>query len=154
MVSVISKTVSRSQWVWRKRKAAIPARNCDQGSHIFDVCSSPDSISTGGLHIAHAGVYHYQVTSPRSSDAKLVAPTQDPSTPEKTYSHIATFSRFAPVPQQLALWSEAASVLLDEYKSDANKTFWLSTSGLRVPWLHPRIDTRPKHIHWVPYTYL
>ncbi|KAI9009420.1 hypothetical protein BC832DRAFT_551148 [Gaertneriomyces semiglobifer] len=87
-------------------------------------------------------------------DAKLVAPTQDPSTPETAYSHVATFSRCAPVSQQLALWSEAASVLLDEYKSDRNKTFWLSTSGLRVLWLHLRIDTRPKHIHWTPYMYL
>ncbi len=28
---------------------------------------------------------------------------------------------------------------------------WLNTSGLGVPWLHVRIDSRPKYITYRPY---
>ncbi|KAJ1551322.1 hypothetical protein HK096_001270 [Nowakowskiella sp. JEL0078] len=85
-----------------------------------------------------------------SGDTILVSPSQQ-STELTVYTHIASFSRGAPVNQQYAVWERAASILQDSYSNDTSKPFWLSTSGLSVHWLHIRIDTRPKYYSWEPY---
>lgn len=73
-------------------------------------------------------------------DAAMIVPRPRSGTPG--YSHIAQFVRHAPVDQQLLLWKtvgEALHVRLGE------SPLWLNTAGGGVPWLHVRIDSRPKY---------
>ncbi|MGH8495390.1 MAG: DUF6940 family protein [Gammaproteobacteria bacterium] len=79
-------------------------------------------------------------------DAFLIAPC--PRAHESAYTHLAAFAREAPIDQQHALWrAVGASVArrLDEHP------LWLSTAGGGVPWLHVRLDSRPKYYTYDPY---
>jgi len=79
-------------------------------------------------------------------DALLVAPC--PRAPSSAYPHLVAFSRLAPVWQQHALWRGVAKTLLS--RLDDNPV-WLSTSGLGVPWVHVRLDSRPKYYQFGQY---
>ena len=80
-------------------------------------------------------------------DALLIAPRRISSA--DCYGHIADFMRKAPPDQQHALLQliavEAGKLLHRGHR------FWISTSGLGVPWLHVRLDTDPKYYQYGPY---
>jgi len=79
-------------------------------------------------------------------DAQLVVPS--PISENKNYPHLAKFIRNAPEEQRIFLWKKTA----EEVEQKLNeKPIWLSTSGLRVYWLHLRIDVRPKYYQYHPY---
>lgn len=73
-------------------------------------------------------------------DATLVCPC-DQGAPAD-YAHLASFTRTAGKEQQRALWRATAVAVLAALESAPR---WLSSSGLGVPWLHLRIDERPKY---------
>ena len=79
-------------------------------------------------------------------DALLIVPT--PLAEIETYTHLATFLRNAPQSQVLSLWKIAAGAVRDNL---GRKPRWLSTAGLGVPWLHLRLDTRPKYYRFATY---
>jgi len=80
-------------------------------------------------------------------DALLIAPRS--ISDSDCYGHIAAFLRGAPAAQQQALFCaigrEAEKLL------GAGRRFWISTSGLGVPWLHVRLDSYPKYYQHRPY---
>jgi hypothetical protein len=80
-------------------------------------------------------------------DALLIAPRRISSV--DCYGHIATFLRGAPPPQQQALF-RAIAVEAKKLLEDGRR-FWISTSGLGVPWLHIRLDSYPKYYQHRPY---
>ena len=79
-------------------------------------------------------------------DALLIVPT--PVGPDEIYPHFATFLKNAPAEQIDALWQETARQALETVGSSPR---WLSTAGLGVPWVHLRLDTRPKYYRYDPY---
>lgn len=97
--------------------------------------------------ISGAGAGDVVVFPNIGGDADLVVPCD---TDCKTdYTHLASFLRTAPESQVRELWrrvAETAEAWLAE-----ERTFWVSTSGLGVAWLHVRIDTRPKYYSHAPY---
>lgn len=79
-------------------------------------------------------------------DAMLIVPVQV-SEPGH-YAHLAQFVRHAPGAQVMAFWHLVAA----EWSNALSEApVWLITSGLGVPWLHVRIDSRPKYYHHAPY---
>ena len=79
-------------------------------------------------------------------DASLVVPT--PQGDHAAYAHLADFIRQAPAAQRDALWrgvGEAVRAQLGE------RPLWLNTAGDGVPWLHVRLDARPKYYRHTPY---
>jgi len=79
-------------------------------------------------------------------DATMVVPKPRENTPG--YAHIAAFVRHAPLMQQSLLWrivGETMASLIGE------APLWLNTAGGGVPWLHVRIDSRPKYYVFQPY---
>jgi len=82
-----------------------------------------------------------------SGDADLVVPC-DTAT-EADYAQLAAFLRTAPKEQIRLLWAKVASVS-DTWLA-RGRPFWVSTSGLGVPWVHVRIDSRPKYYTHVSY---
>jgi hypothetical protein len=79
-------------------------------------------------------------------DARLVVPC--PNAASQPWAHLAEFVRHAPVSHVQALLELLGQVVLREARKGAR---FVSTSGLGVPWIHFRIDTRPKYYQWAPY---
>lgn len=79
-------------------------------------------------------------------DALLVVPT--PQAVDSAYTHIASFTRFATLSQNHALWQCIGALALERC---GDKPIWLNTAGGGVPWLHVRLDSRPKYYRHAPY---
>ena len=74
-----------------------------------------------------------------------------PGAARASYGHIAAFCRHAPENQLLALWQAVGAALAAHTASPAAAPVWLSTEGSGVPWLHIRMDSRPKYYHHRAY---
>lgn len=79
-------------------------------------------------------------------DAELVVPA--PIADHEAYPHLMAFLQNAPRSQQRALWQSVAEAM-DARLGD--KPVWLNTAGAGVPWLHVRLDDRPKYYEHAPY---
>lgn len=79
-------------------------------------------------------------------DAVLVVPcpVADPS----AYGRLGAFVRLAPETQRHALWQAVGEAMA---RRVGPKPVWLSTAGAGVPWLHVRLDDRPKYYGFTPY---
>lgn len=87
------------------------------------------------------------VTFPNlGNDAVLVVPR--PAGPASAYGHLATFVRRAPDAQRHELFRIAGAAMAERLGS---RPVWLSTAGMGVPWLHVRLDSRPKYYGFRPY---
>ncbi len=80
-------------------------------------------------------------------DAELIVPgpTRDKG---NDYAHFGDFLRTAPTAQTRNLWRTVAAAVTDRV---GMKPMWLSTAGAGVPWLHVRLDDRPKYYAHRPY---
>ena len=79
-------------------------------------------------------------------DAILVVPR--PVGHPSAYVNIGAFVRNAPEPQQHALWRLVGRLMVRHL---GPRPVWLSTAGAGVPWLHVRLDQRPKYYRHAPY---
>lgn len=79
-------------------------------------------------------------------DAVLVVPR--PLGHSSAYGHIAAFVREAPDAQKHLLWRLVGNLM--EHRLGSTPV-WLSTAGGGVPWLHVRLDQRPKYYGHAPY---
>ena len=96
------------------------------------------------------------VTFPNvGGDAVLVVPVpaavDGQAVPDEVYGNLATFLRGAPQAQQRALWRRVAEAVPTRLAERPAAPLWLSTAGGGVPWLHVRLDSRPKYYRWAPY---
>lgn len=80
-------------------------------------------------------------------DAVLVVPEHSLSATEG-YAHMAQFVRTAPMEQQHELWQLLAAEVEANLNSDL---LWINTAGHGVPWLHVRLDDRPKYYQFEDY---
>jgi len=83
-------------------------------------------------------------------DAMLIAPNPIESNSygrrrQNAYVHLSAFLKFASDQQIHSLWKRVAGELMSCMKREPKKSFWLSTSGSGVHWLHVRIDSSPKY---------
>ncbi len=83
-----------------------------------------------------------------SGDATLISPRKMAS--RSCYTHLAVFIRHGPPKQVHALWV-AVGAAVEKTWFGRPDPFWVSTSGLGVPWLHVRIDRRPKYYTHEPF---
>lgn len=106
---------------------------------------SPDR-SAFAEHFAAEKTGEVVVFSNLGRDATLIVPC--PGADDSTYVHLAAFVRAAPPRQIDSFWQlvgeQALSKLCDE-------PIWLNTAGAGVPWLHVRLDSRPKYYCYTPY---
>lgn len=82
-------------------------------------------------------------------DARLVVPC--PLGPPFAYAHLARFVREGPGEQVDALWRRVGAAMREWWSMRPATPVWISTSGGGVPWLHVRLDTRPKYYSYAPY---
>lgn len=81
-------------------------------------------------------------------DARLVVPTAQG--PHARYLHLAGFVRNAARSQVDATF-EALGEAIGEWRTQQRGHLWVSTSGLGVPWIHLRLDSRPKYYTHAEY---
>jgi len=74
----------------------------------------------------------------------LVAPTS----PSGDYAHLGRFVRNAPVEEFHDLFQHVGKLVLERL---SDEPLWVSTSGLRVYWLHVRLDPKPKYYSYADY---
>lgn len=79
-------------------------------------------------------------------DAQLVVPL--PLGEDAAYPHLAAFVRSAPESQRDAFWQHLGRCV-QRARKDA--PLWVSTAGDGVPWLHVRLDQRPKYYRTPAY---
>lgn len=79
-------------------------------------------------------------------DAQLVVPL--PLGEDAAYPHLAAFVRSAPEEQRDAFWQQLGRCV-QRGRHDA--PLWVSTAGDGVPWLHVRLDQRPKYYRTQAY---
>jgi hypothetical protein len=84
----------------------------------------------------------------RGADAILVVPR--PLAGCAGYGHLGAFLRAAPANQQHALLQALGQAAEAGLRSQRSR-LWISTAGLGVPWLHIRLDSRPKYYKHQPY---
>ena len=82
-----------------------------------------------------------------AGDALLIAPSKISNA--DCYVHIAAFLRDGPREQQHALFQLLAKET--ENLLNTGRRFWVSTSGLGVPWVHVRLDSYPKYYQYRRY---
>ena len=88
----------------------------------------------------------------KGKDAVLIIPSAKKDYKKNIidYKNISQFTKNASQEQKQKFWQEVANRLSRELeKNEAPK--WLSTHGLGVPYLHVRIDNRPKYYHFEEY---
>lgn len=73
-------------------------------------------------------------------DAMLVVPA--PAGDREHYAHLGAFLRGAPESQVHALWAAVGKAMEEQV---GGRPVWLNTAGGGVPWLHVRLDSRPKY---------
>lgn len=73
-------------------------------------------------------------------DATMIVPRPRDDAPG--YAHIAAFIQHAPLSQQLRLWRVVGETM---HARLGPAPLWLNTAGGGVPWLHVRLDSRPKY---------
>ena len=81
-----------------------------------------------------------------SGDALLIAPR--PVKNFACYNHIAAFVRHANPMKQHDLLIVLSQTVMDAI---SERSLWVSTCGLGVPWLHVRLDRWPKYYAHQPY---
>jgi hypothetical protein len=79
-------------------------------------------------------------------DAVLVVPR--PLAATSAYGHIGAFVRAAPETQRQGLWRAVGQAMSHRIGA---RPVWLSTAGAGVPWLHVRLDDRPKYYTFAPF---
>lgn len=81
------------------------------------------------------------------NDAILVVPSPFNPT-DNYYSNIGSFTRNASRSQQHELWKLVGRTALNRLN---DQPVWVSTAGAGVPWLHIRLDDRPKYYGYTAY---
>ncbi|MEM9074993.1 MAG: hypothetical protein AAGE52_41235 [Myxococcota bacterium] len=81
-------------------------------------------------------------------DAELVVPTKEGD--EREFGHLASWIRYAAPSQIEAMWISLARAIWT-WRLEDRGTLWVSTSGGGVPWLHLRLDSRPKYYKYVDF---
>ena len=107
--------------------------------------SQPD-LDAFAEHFGDAGSEGVASFPNLNNDALLVAPC--PRGPLSAYGHLAAFVREAPDAQKHALWKLVGELMELQM---GPKPVWLSTAGAGVPWLHVRLDQRPKYYGHAQY---
>ena len=80
-----------------------------------------------------------------SGDAYMIVPAKYAHV---QYTSLASFVRHAPDDQADALFLQTGMAVLSRLNDEP---LWLSTAGMGVPWLHIRLDSRPKYYKYPPY---
>ena len=109
---------------------------------------SPDPAAF--LNVLQAGAVSDLVASfPNiSGDAILVVPK--PLAGSVGYGHLGAFLQAAPEKQQHALLKTLGRAVEASLQRQGSR-LWISTAGLGVPWLHVRLDSKPKYYKHQPY---
>lgn len=116
------------------------------------VCDSPElavvpaDASDFAQHFRHAGAASVVEFTNRGGDAHLIVPTAVASA--DAYPQIGAFVRRAPKSQQQEFWLRVGESVTARL---GPRPLWLNTAGTGVPWLHLRLDTRPKYYLHEPY---
>lgn len=110
--------------------------------HPALVRAEPDA-SSFSEHIANgAGTQGVRSFQNFGHDATLVVPCV--ASPGARFAHLVSFLRTASPEQSDALFARVGAIAC-QHLADSDAPLWVSTAGMAVPWVHVRLDSRPKY---------
>ena len=77
-----------------------------------------------------------------SGDSTLIIPCPDDG---KNYAHLSLFNKNATNSKKLELWKKVAEEINNIIENNKDQEIYLNTHGYGVPYLHVRIDAKPKY---------
>ena len=111
-----------------------------------ELASQPDPNAFAEHFGSHPGGEDVVSFPNLNDDAILVVPR--PLGRLSAYGHLAAIVRKAPDAQKHALWRLVGQLM---ERRLGPIPVWLSTAGAGVPWLHVRLDQKPKYYAHTPY---
>ena len=97
------------------------------------------------MHLVHGAPGNSIAFENLGGDAELVAPVPLDPARQGQYGHLAAFLEGATENEVDSLWRCVGTAALRLQANAGGVPLWLSTHGGGVPWLHVRIDARPKY---------
>ena len=142
--------------------------------HFFWECPAVNAISVGNTLYEHVTVqaFGFSAASPKNfeahfthtkavvtfqnlgRDAMLVCPCPKEPQDNKHFGHLAAFvraSRGEMQELQIKMWMTVGRTLREYLHTRGRESIWLNTEGSGVPWVHVRLDHRPKYYHHAAY---
>jgi hypothetical protein len=110
-----------------------------------ELARKPDP-SAFGEHFGNGAKQGVVAFANLGKDAVMVVPC--PQGIPSAYGHLAAFVRHAPESQKHELWTLVGEAM---FRRLGTAPVWLSTAGAGVPWLHVRLDDKPKYYGHEPY---
>ena len=138
---------------YRAYRWETPALNTANARRAFEcvLLATPRLAKTGdpatfAAHLDNSDKADIVTFENLGGDALLIVPSA--RGPLHSYGHLAAFSRLAPARQNHALWQAVGYAMGQRLRA---QPVWLNTAGAGVPWLHVRLDERPKYYGFEPY---
>ena len=142
--------------------------------HFFWECPAVNAISVGNTLYEHVTVqaFGFSAASPKNfeahftrtkavvtfqnlgRDAMLVCPCPKEPQDNKHFGHLAAFvraSRGEMQELQIQMWMAVGRTFREYLHTRGRESIWLNTEGAGVPWVHVRLDHRPKYYHHAAY---
>lgn len=139
-------TLVRNRWGFQ------PADSSDFAQHLEGACARGEScVAFPNLGRDAMLVAPCDQAGPPPARARdhgtLYERSRGPVDAESAYGHLGAFARGASPAQAAAFWARVGATYEALAAQRAERPVWLSTEGSGVPWLHVRLDSRPKYYH-------
>ena len=143
-------TLVQNRWGFRAADASDFAEHLEGACARNERCAAFPNLGRDSMLVAPCDESGPPQPQPRAHGT--LYERANPSTVvESAYGHVAAFARHAPQAQAAAFWAKVGATYESLVAQKGDRPVWLSTEGSGVPWLHVRLDARPKYYHTAHY---
>ena len=144
-------TLVLNRWGFRAADASDFAQHLEGACSRGDRCAAFPNLGRDSMLVSPCDEGGPPPVQPRAHGTLYERANPHVAAPESAYGHIAAFARNAPQAQAAAFWAKVGSTYESLVAQKGDRPVWLSTEGSGVPWLHVRMDARPKYYHTAHY---
>ena len=144
-------TLVVNRWGFRAADASDFAEHLEGACARNERCAAFPNLGRDSMLVSPCDEGGPPPIQPRAHGTLYERANPHAAAPESAYGHVAAFARNAPQAQAAAFWAKVGSTYESLVAQKGDRPVWLSTEGSGVPWLHVRMDARPKYYHTAHY---
>ena len=144
-------TLVQNRWGFRAADSSDFAQHLEGACSRGDRCAAFPNLGRDSMLVSPCDEGGPPPIQPRAHGTLYERANPSAVQAESAYGHIAAFARNAPQAQAAAFWAKVGSTYESLVAQKGDRPVWLSTEGSGVPWLHVRMDARPKYYHTAHY---
>ena len=144
-------TLVQNRWGFRAADSSDFAQHLEGACSRNERCAAFPNLGRDSMLVSPCDEGGPPPIQPRAHGTLYERANPHVAAPESAYGHIAAFARNAPQAQAAAFWAKVGSTYESLVAQKGDRPVWLSTEGSGVPWLHVRMDARPKYYHTAHY---